>query len=276
MTALASAAGKAGTGHRAPGSDPGPEKTVNVTIDGKPIKVREGATVLEAARAAGVHVPTLCHMEALEPWGLCLVDVTRKSWDGWCKLVVSCMYPVEDGLIVMTQTERVVATRKVVLDLLLARCPETPLIRELARDHGIERTSYRENPEPTDCILCALCTRVCDHIGVFAISTVNRGAGKEVAPPFHEAPPDCIGCLACAEVCPTDCIPYETSDSSRTIWGKSFEMVRCPRCGCAHITKEQSAFNAGRNGVPASYFETCDACKRKAMASTFAGLAVAR
>jgi len=252
---------------------------VTLTVDGKTVRVAEGATVLEAARAAGVHVPTLCHMEALEPWGgcrLCLADVTKQSWDGWCKLIVSCMFPVEDGLIVMTRTERVVATRKVVLDLLIARCPDTPLIQKLAREHGIERTSYRENPEPTDCILCALCTRVCDHIGVFAISTVNRGAGKEVAPPFHEAPPDCIGCLACAEVCPTDCIPYQTSDSSRTIWNKTFEMVRCPQCGRAHITKLQAAFYAGRNGVPASYFETCDACKRKQMARTFESLAVAR
>jgi len=279
MSAPASAAGKTGTGLRGPGSEPGPEKHVTLIVDGKTVKVPEGATVLEAARAAGVQVPTLCHMEALEPWGgcrLCLADVTRKSWDGWCKLIVSCMFPVEDGLIVMTQTERVVATRKVVLDLLLARCPETPLIQKLAREHGIERTSYQENPEPTDCILCALCTRVCDHIGVFAISTVNRGAGKEVAPPFFEAPPDCIGCLACAEVCPTDCIPYETSDAKRSIWGKAFAMVRCPQCGRAHITQEQSRFYAGRNGVPASYFETCDACKRKTMARTFEGLAVVR
>ncbi len=252
---------------------------LTLTIDGKTVRIREGATVLDAARAVGVHIPTLCQHEALEPWGgcrLCLVDVTKKGWDGWCKMVVSCMFPAEDGLIVLTAAERVVATRKVVLDLLLARCPETPLVQQLAREHGIERTSYQENPEPTDCILCALCTRVCDHIGVSAISTVNRGAGKEVAPPFHEAPPDCIGCLACAEVCPTDCIPYETSDVRRTIWDRTFEMVRCPHCGRAHITREQAAFYAGKGGVPESYFATCDACKRKQMLTTFTSLAVTR
>ena len=261
------------------GTEPGgAQAMVTLTIDGRPAQAREGATVLETARALGVEIPTLCHHEALEPWGgcrLCLVDVTKKSWNGWCKLVVSCMYPVEEGLIVCTGTERVVATRKVVLDLLLARCPDTPLIQRLAREHGIERTSYKANPEPTDCILCALCTRVCDHIGVSAISTVNRGAGKEVAPPFHEAPPDCIGCLACAEICPTDCIPYQTSDERRTIWDKSFEMVRCPHCGRAHITREQGAFYAGRGGVPESYFTTCDACKRTQMFSTFTSLGVA-
>ncbi len=252
---------------------------VTLTIDGRVAKVPEGATVLDAARAIGVRIPTLCQHEALEPWGgcrLCLVDVTRKEWRGWQKMVVSCMFPAEDGLAVSTATERVLATRKVVLDLLLARCPDTPLVQRLAHEHGIERTSYQPNPEPTDCVLCGLCTRVCDSIGVSAIATVDRGAGKEVAPPFHEAPPDCIGCLACAEVCPTDCIPYQTSDSGRSIWGKTFAMVRCPHCGRAHITREQAAFYAGRGGVPESYFETCDACKRTQMAKTFTSLSAVR
>lgn len=250
-----------------------------LTIDGKTVHAREGAFVLEAARSAGVAIPTLCHHEALEPWGgcrLCLVDVTKEDWDGWRKMVVSCQFPVEDGLIVLTDTDRVMGTRRVVLDLLLARCPQTPLIQRLAAEYGIERTSYIVNPEPTDCILCGLCTRVCDHLGISAISTVNRGIGREVAPPFGEAPPDCVGCLACAEVCPTDFIPYQTSDRSRTIWGKTFEMVRCPTCGRSHITRDQAAFFAGRGGVPERYFETCDACKRKQMSTTFAELSAAR
>jgi len=246
-----------------------------LTIDGKTVRAPEGATILQAARSAGIHIPTLCHHEGLEPWGgcrLCVVDVTKPSWGGWCKMVVSCMYEAEEGILVMTDTARVRETRKVVLDLLLARCPETPLIRELAREYGVGQTSYVPNPEPTDCILCGLCTRVCDHIGVSAISSVNRGAGREIAPPFHEAPPDCIGCLACAEVCPTNCIPYETSDSRRSIWKKEFEMVRCPSCGRAHITVDQARHFAGRNGVPEEYFHTCDACKRRRHAKVFTNL----
>lgn len=248
---------------------------ITLTVNGKPVKAPEGAALLRVIRDAGFEVPTLCHHEALEPWGgcrLCLVDVTRPEWDGWKKMVVSCMFPAEEGLIVETHTERVIQTRKVVLDLLLARCPEAPLIQDLARKHGLEKTTYVPNPEPTDCILCGLCTRVCDHIGVSAISSTDRGAGRVIAPPFHQAPPDCIGCLACAEVCPTDCIPYKTSDSRRTIWDKDFDMLRCTACGRAHITVAQADYYAGKNGVPRSYFETCDACKRRAMAGQFAGL----
>jgi len=247
-----------------------------VTVDGKAVEVPEGTFVLEAARKAGIHIPTLCHHEALEPWGgcrLCVVDVTKEGWDGWCKLVVACLFPVEDGLIVHTATERIIETRTVVLDLLLARCPDTPLIRKLAREHGIRKTTFEVNPEPTDCILCGLCTRVCDHIGVSAISAANRGVGREIAPPFMEdGPPDCTGCLSCAEICPTDHIKYRASMQSRTIWGKTFDMVRCPTCGRAHITKEQAAFEARRGKVPESYFEYCDACKRKKTAQTIDGL----
>lgn len=250
-----------------------------LTIDGRIVKAREGATLLEAARQAGVKIPTLCHHAAVEPYGgcrLCVVDITRPAWEGWYKLVVACMYPAEDGLVVDTKTPRVVETRQVVLDLLLARSPETPLIVELAREHGVTETSYKKRETPTDCILCALCTRICDALGIAAIAAVDRGAGREIAPPFGEAPPDCVGCLACAEICPTGYIEYETSDRSRTIWKKHFEMLRCKECGRAHVTREQGAFFAKKTGVPESYFELCDACKRRALAKTAARLAIGR
>ena len=246
-----------------------------LTIDGKTVNARDGAYLLEAARQAGITIPTLCHHEAVEAWGgcrLCVVDVTRRDWDGWRKMVVACMYPVEDGLIVETHTDRVVETRKVVLDLLLARCPEAPLIQKMAAEHGIQDTSFAPNPVATDCILCGLCTRVCDRIGVSAISAVDRGAGREIAPPFHAPPPDCIGCLACAEICPTRCIPYGTGDRGRQIWGKRFEMVRCKECGRAHVTQAQAAWYDGKGGVPRGYFDTCDACKRKEQARVIASL----
>jgi len=241
-----------------------------LVIDGKTVVAQEGTFLLQAARDAGIDVPTLCDHPAVEPYGgcrLCVVDVTRPEWDGWSKMVVSCLFPVEDGIIVSTRSERVMETRQVVLDLLLARSPETPLIRDLAARHGIERTSYVPNPEPTDCILCGLCTRICDRLGTSAISSASRGVGREIAPPFNEPPPDCIGCLACAEICPTGFIAYEATPSRRVIWNKEFEMLRCPTCGQAHITMAQAEYHDERNGVPARYFETCDACKRREQAA---------
>ena len=249
-------------------------------INGRKVAGGGDAYLLEAFRAAGVEVPTLCNFDGLEPWGgcrLCVVDMSLAKWDDdWFKMVTACNHPVEEGMTVITDSERVLATRRVVLDLLLARCPETPLIQQLGREYGIEETSYEPNPEPTDCILCGLCTRVCDHIGVSAIASTDRGWGREIAPPFNEPPPDCIGCLACAEICPTDHIKFTTSNVQRTIWGKEFEMLRDPATGEAVITKAQAEHFAERSGVPKSYFETSDKTKRLEMAKTFEKLQVVK
>jgi len=248
-------------------------------INGIPVTVAGNATVLEAAQTAGVSIPTLCHAAALMPSGacrLCVVDMSRSGWDDdYFKMVTACNHPVEDGMRIVTDSERVLAARQVVLDLLLARCPSTPLIRKLAAEHGITKTSFVPNPEHTDCILCGLCYRVCDHLGISAISAINRGPTREIAPPLHQPPPDCIGCLACAEICPTDHITFSSNAAQRTIWGKTFELLRCTQCGTAHITVAQADFYADRAGVPRSYFETCDACKRRHHAEVFASMAQA-
>lgn len=250
-----------------------------LTVDGRKVTVSDDAYILDAARAAGIEIPTLCQFDGLEPWGgcrLCVVDMSLASWDDdWFKVVTSCNHPVAEGMTVVTNSERVVETRRVVLDLLLARCPDTPLIKDLARETGIDVTSFVPNPEPTDCILCGLCTRVCDHIGVSAIASVNRGWGREIAPPFHQPPPDCIGCLACAEICPTNFIPYKTSSARREIWGREFEMLRDPETGEAVITRAQAEHFAKRTGVPATYFERSEAVKRQQLAATFSKLSIA-
>jgi len=211
-----------------------------LTVNGRRVTVDSEATLLDAARAAGVEVPTLCQFDGLEPWGgcrLCVVDMSQANWDDdWFKVVTACNHPVEEGMTVLTDSERIIETRRVVLDLLLARCPDTPLIQQWA--------------------------------------LVNRGWGREIAPPFNQPPPDCIGCLACAEICPTDCIPYETSNVRRKIWGREFEMLRDPKTGEAVITKEQAQHFAERSGVPMTYFETSDRSKRREMAKTFEKLQV--
>ena len=137
---------------------------VRLTVDGRSLQAEPGTPVLRVARDAGIEIPTLCEHEALEPFGacrLCMVEVTHEDWGGWHGLVTSCLYPVAEGLVVSTGSDKVVEARRGVLRLLLARTPNAPVIRELAAAHACEVGPLTSDPDADDCILCGLCTRVC-------------------------------------------------------------------------------------------------------------------
>jgi len=248
-----------------------------MTINGKRVEAREGEMVLDAARRAGIHIPALCVHGAVEPYGacrLCMVEVTRPSWKGWKGLMTACLYPAAPDLVVETDSERVRKVRRTVLDLLLARCPESALIQRLAAEHGVARTSFTPREDPDLCILCGLCTRICERAATSAIAMVQRGHEREVGTPFGGPPPDCIGCLACAHVCPTGHIRFTDNGVERQIWGRTFEMARCTECGRPlPITREQAAFLQERQGMDASYFQRCPDCQRRATARTLGKIA---
>ncbi|NQT55239.1 MAG: (2Fe-2S)-binding protein, partial [Desulfobacteraceae bacterium] len=95
-------------------------------IDGKEVKATEGMTVLEAAQSADIFIPTLCHHEKLEPYGGCRICTVEVEVRGWTRLVVSCVYPVADNLVVRTRSEKIDRIRKMILELLLAHAPDSP------------------------------------------------------------------------------------------------------------------------------------------------------
>jgi len=248
-----------------------PAKLINLEIDGRIFQAEEGMTILEVARREGIHIPTLCHHDALEPVGscrLCLVEITHRDWKGWRGLVTSCLYPVEEGLQVTTFNEDIRHARRTVLDLLLARCPNSTVIQKLAAEYGVLATSYAKNETDTNCILCGLCVRVCAVKGCNAISTAGRGVERVISIPFDEPPPDCIGCASCAHICPTGVIEFEDADGVRRIWGRSFPMVRCPSCGQPVMPEAQLEFEAAKSGLDPDYLRTCPACSQKKTVDT--------
>ncbi len=181
---------------------------VSLTIDDRRVEVAAGSTVLQAAEKLGIQIPTLCHHKALRPYGacrLCLVELGGPQ----PTLQASCVYPVHEGLVVQTATERVLKTRKVMMELLLARCSEIEPIQRLARELGVEETPYPKKQE--DCLLCGLCVRVCqERMGVGAIDFMSRGTEKLISPAYDKRSPRCIVCGACSVVC-----PLETVDLAR-------------------------------------------------------------
>jgi len=182
---------------------------ITLTIDGREIGAEEGWTVLKAAQNVGIEIPTLCYHEALSSSGacrLCSVEVTTKR--GRNRVVASCLYPVEEGLHVQTNSEKIKRVRRGLMELLLGRCPHSEKIRDMARQMGVTEPRFRLEGE--ECILCGLCVRVCQEISeAKAISAVNRGTRKEIAAPFYDLAQTCIGCGGCAYVCPTGAIRIE-------------------------------------------------------------------
>jgi bidirectional [NiFe] hydrogenase diaphorase subunit len=182
---------------------------ITLTINGREIGAEEGWTVLKAAQNVGIEIPTLCYHEALSSSGacrLCSVEVTTKR--GRNRVVASCLYPVEEALNVQTNSEKIKRLRKGLMELLLARCPSSEKIKDMARQMGVTEPRFRLEGE--ECILCGLCVRVCQEISeARAISAVNRGTKKEIAAPFYDLAETCIGCGGCAYVCPTGAIRIE-------------------------------------------------------------------
>ncbi len=248
-------------------------RVVTISVDGRPARAEEETPLLAALRREGKDIPSLCHHEALAPYGacrLCLVEVNQKGWKpDWRRLTTSCNFPVLDGLEVFTGTDRVKGSVRVVLELLLARAPAAETVRDLASRYGVEVESrFREVGSEERCIDCALCTRVCDRLGHGAITILERGVGRRIGTPADGPPPDCVGCATCARICPTGAIPVEEARGLRRIWGRDFELARCVECGKGMLTVEQARYHAGRTGLDESYFRLCDECSRRRVART--------
>ncbi|MBU4486934.1 MAG: (2Fe-2S)-binding protein, partial [Candidatus Delongbacteria bacterium] len=180
----------------------GEVNVVKLTIDDKIVEVEEGSTLLDACQKIGIKIPTLCHHKALSPYGacrLCLVEIFRNDWS---YLQVTCNYPAQNGMVIKTDTDRVLKTRKIIIELLLARCPNSEVLQILAKEIGVGKPRIELKNE--DCILCGLCVRMCkDRMGKGAIGFANRGNKRVVVPAFEVMTDVCQTCGACVSVCPT-------------------------------------------------------------------------
>ncbi len=212
----------------------------NLTVDDRQIIVSAGQTILEAVqRVDGIgNIPALCNHPAVKPYGACRICTVEVSEDGGnrFKFVAACLYPVKEGLIVRTNTEKIRKLRKGIIELMLARCPNVKRIQELAEEYGVDKPRFVLGDQ--DCILCGLCVRACQEImGKSAISLVNRGIYREVAAPFYayELTEECIGCGDCAFVCPTGAI--EMGDDGRPVLPR----VKIPYAEVEAMMKKEAA-----------------------------------
>jgi NADH dehydrogenase/NADH:ubiquinone oxidoreductase subunit G len=177
---------------------------VTLTIDNREIQTEDGTTILQAARANCIAIPTLCYHEAVEPYAACRLCVVELA-NARGKLVAACAQACENGMNVLTNSPRVQASRRITAELFMASGAHLPLVQATAKALGVEHTRY--SLPANDCILCGLCVRACDElVGAHAISLVQRGLQKKFAPPFEITSAACIGCATCVLICPTGAI----------------------------------------------------------------------
>lgn len=176
---------------------------VTFTIDGKQVRADEGMTVLKTALKAGIKIPTLCYHEKLKPYTacrLCMVEIERR---GRMVLDTACSYPVENGIDVRTRSENIDRIRKTLIELLLARAPDSPILQEYAREYGADKDRFEK--QSSFCVHCGLCVRYCNEVKKLdAVGFVNRGAKREIEFVPEIASQECWKCRECFSLCPTE------------------------------------------------------------------------
>lgn len=171
-------------------------------IDGKEVKAKEGTTVLQAAKQAGIHIPTVCNHDKLEPYGVCRMCMVEVEVRGRKNYVVSCLYPVAPDIAVRTRSDKVDMVRRVILEELLAHAPNSPELTQLAQEYGADKDRFEK--EQSFCILCGLCVRYCAEIKQKnAVGFIERGARREIRFIPEIAEKECWDCQECFTICPT-------------------------------------------------------------------------
>ncbi|OFW07378.1 MAG: NADH dehydrogenase [Acidobacteria bacterium RIFCSPLOWO2_02_FULL_67_36] len=231
-----------------------PSREVELTIDGRQVRVPEGTTLLQACRSVGIDTPTLCYLETLTPVNVCRVCVVEV--EGSRALVPACSRPVEPKMVVHTDSERVRHSRRVVFELLassvdLSLAPAR--VREDMARYGASperfgpRAARVAQPVKVDnelyvrdysrCILCYKCVEACgaDAQNTFAIAVSGRGFGATIATEFDHPLPDsaCVYCGNCIGVCPTGALMFKSEHDMRAAgtWDESRQTVTETICG---------------------------------------------
>lgn len=222
---------------------------ITLTINGIEISLEEGTTILEAAQFLGFPIPTLCHLEGLTPYGACRLCVVEIGKAPNAKLVTSCTYPIQEGMVVRTSSSRVLRARKMILELLLATAPQSKVIQDLASKFEVRQQRFRQEYE--DCILCGLCVRMCkEQMAAEAIGFRGRGENRTIGTPFDIKSEKCRLCGGCIYVCPVCMLRCTYNQPDKAICG-----------GCANLAPpcvEKPQFDDMM-----CYMDPCVACEIK-------------
>jgi len=219
---------------------------INIKINNLEVRAEEGWTILETAKFYGLEIPTLCHNDGLSNYGgcrLCLVEIGENENT---KLVSSCTYPVEEGLVVHTDTKRVIEARRMMIELMLSVAPNSKVIQDLASKFGVTKLRFKVRNE--ECILCGLCVRMCnEQMDGKAIGFQNRGFKRKISTPFDIRSEECRLCGACMYICPACQLKCQGPQADTTICNACLTMD--PTCLDFYDELQCWMYDAGRCGT---------------------------
>jgi NADH dehydrogenase/NADH:ubiquinone oxidoreductase subunit G len=179
---------------------------VTVNVDGARIRAAKGSSVLDAALGYGICIPHLCHLPYISDIGACRLCIVEHVENGRSKITTSCTLLVQEGMVIRSNTEKIMKLRRNIAELLVAEAPNSRAIQDIAVRCGVKEVRYpfRNN----DCILCGRCVRACTgHYGVKAIGFIGRGKDRRVGSPFGVRSELCRQCGTCIDVCPMTIVP---------------------------------------------------------------------
>lgn len=219
---------------------------INLTINGLDARAEEGQTILEVAKFYGLEIPTLCYNEGLSRFGgcrLCLVEIGEGPK---AKIVSSCTYPVEEGLVVRTDSKRVIEARKMMIELMLSVAPNSKVIQDLASKFGVKQVRFKIRNE--ECILCGLCIRMCaEQMDGRAIGFQNRGYKRKISTPFDIHSEECRLCGGCIYICPACQLRCQGPQADTAVCNACLNMD--PTCLDQYDDLQCWMYDAGRCGT---------------------------
>ncbi|MBQ9156830.1 MAG: formate dehydrogenase subunit alpha [Eubacterium sp.] len=261
---------------------------IQITIDGTVCQVCPGTTILEAARANGIRIPTLCYMEGVSDIGMCRICMVEA--DGYDNLLASCRTRVKDGMVIRTESDRLARYRREMLNLILANhnldCMSCPAngscqLQDLCNEYQVDHAGYQgsrreieknypivdDNPyiryEPGKCIHCQRCINVCHNIACNGVLKSGRsGTFHVVETPFGSdyRTNGCESCGNCASVCPTGALTLKREAAYRN-WEVEKVLTTCPHCatGCQLylLVKDNKIVNVEAADGPSNHKRLC-------------------
>lgn len=219
---------------------------ITFRMNGLEVSAEEGWTILEAAKFYGLEIPTLCYYEGLSAYGGCRLCVVEIGEGEKAKLVSSCTYPVEPGMVVRTDTKRVIAARKMMIELMVSVAPGSKVLQDLASQFGV--TEVRFEPRHEECILCGRCVRICaEQMDAKAIGFQQRGYKKKISTPFDIRSETCRLCGACMYVCPACQLRCQGPQAETTLCNSC--LAPDPTCLDYYEDLQCWMYDAGRCGT---------------------------